>query len=226
MSGETNGEAFRRSNGFAFRMPPTLTGVQRLGIDTASQVIEGFIDLLVGDKTTELGDPPGPSNGREPSFTQLRVNVARALDLYTELVRRSFESYADLMEQSLRVTGVRLQATDDGPAELLTLHRTADGTRVAGTVWIHNTTDQPASAQLRLTELTAHDGTVVPSGAGRFEPAAVTAAPGASVSARLEIVLDGIAPGIYQGHVMACGLPEAALPLRLHIADAAPGPLS
>jgi hypothetical protein len=221
MSGETNGEAFRHSNGFVFRMPPTLTGVQRLGVDTASQVIEGFIDLLAVDKATEVGHPPGPATGREPSFAQLRGNVARALDLYTELVRRSFESYADLMEQGLRVTGVRLQATDDGAAEVLTLQRTADGTRVSGTVWIHNTTDQAASADLRLTDLTAHDGTVVPSGAGRFEPTAVTAAPGASVSARLEIMLDGVAPGIYQGHVMACGLPEAALPVRL-LLDAGP----
>jgi hypothetical protein len=221
MSGETNGEPSRHSNGFVFRVPPTLTGVQRLGIDAASQVIEGFIDLLAVEKTT--GDPPGPSDGREPSFAQLRVNVARALDLYTELVRRSFEGYADLMEQNLRITGVRLRATDDGAAEPLTLQRTADGTHASGTVWIHNTTDQPASADLRLTDLTAHDGTVVPSDAGRFEPTSVTAAPGASASAQLDIVLDGIAPGIYQGHVMACGLPEAALPVRL-LTDA--GPLS
>jgi hypothetical protein len=44
----------------------------------------------------------------------------------TDLVRRSFESYADLVEQSLRTGGVRVGGAEDGQAEL-TLQAPAGG---------------------------------------------------------------------------------------------------
>ncbi|MBA2323032.1 MAG: hypothetical protein H0V92_03075 [Pseudonocardiales bacterium] len=217
-AGSSNG-----SNGFGMFPGPLMSGVQRLGFDTSAEVIKGFIGLLGVERESHPAGPDvGPPVGQEPSFAQLRVNVARALDLYSELVRRSFEGYADLMERGLRMNGVRLNAEDDGTS--LTLQGSADGVRAEGTVWIHNTTDQPASVVFRLTDLTAHDGEVVASGSGTFEPAGVIAAPDASVSARLEIALDGADPGIYHGHVMAGGLPDAALPVRLDITDAVPGP--
>src|SRR5215218_5550757 len=110
MSGaEGNGEgAPRPSNGFGpFDALPSLTDVQRRGLDAASQVITRFIDLVDGEP------PPRstyrdvePVTDHEPDFAQIRTSVARALDLYTDLVRRSFESYADLMEQTLRARGV------------------------------------------------------------------------------------------------------------------------
>jgi hypothetical protein len=71
--------------------------------------------------------------------------------------------------------------------------------------------------------LTAHDGRVVPGTAASFEPATARIAPGASVAARLALPLDGVAPGLYRGYVLAGGLPDAALPVRLLVTDAAPG---
>jgi hypothetical protein len=147
--------------------------------------------------------------------------MARALDLYSDLVRRSFEGYADLVEQSLRVRGVRLHGADDGQAELIV--QGVAGAQAAGTVWLHNTTDRRVSAVLRLTGLTAHDGRVAPGKAASFEPATVRIAPGASVAARLALPLDGVAPGLYRGHVLAEGLPDAALPVRLLVTGAVPG---
>jgi hypothetical protein len=147
--------------------------------------------------------------------------MARALDLYSDLVRRSFEGYADLVEQSLRVRGVGLHGADDGQGEL-TVQGVA-GAQAAGTVWLHNTTDRSVSAVLHLTGLTAHDGRVAPGKAASFEPATVRIAPGASVAARLALPLDGVAPGLYRGHVLADGLPDAALPIRLLVTGAAPG---
>ena len=229
MSGaEANGHGGPRPlNGFGpFQALPALTDVQRRGMDAASQVIKGFIDLLDMQPPLQPADPDiEPVNGHQPGFAQLRTSVARALDLYNDLVRRSFESYADLMEQTLRARGVQLHATDDGQATLLTVQGIA-GAQAKSTVWLHNTTDRPASAVLRLTGLTAHDGLVVPASAGRFEPTAVHIAPGASVSTRLALALGDVAPGVYRGHVLAGGLPDAALPVRLLVTDTAPRPPS
>jgi hypothetical protein len=195
--------------GFGMFPGPLLTELQRLGFATAEQVIKGYVDLFGLER-----QPPsaGPSNGHEPSFRELRVNVARALDLYGELVRRSFEGYADLLERGPRLGGVRLGADDEAP---LTLRAAVAADRASGTVWVHNTTDQPTCVEPRLTDLTAHDGAVVPARGGRFTPTTVTAAPGGSVSATLEILLDGAVPGVYHGHVLARGLPDGALPIRL-----------
>jgi hypothetical protein len=197
------------SSGFGMFPGPLLTELQRLGFDTAEQVIKGYLDLFGLERQPS---PADPSNGQEPSFRELRVSVARALDLYGELVRRTFDGYADLLERVPRLGGLRLGAEDDAP---LTPRAAMDADRASGTVWVHNTTDQPACVEFRLTDLTAHDGAVVPSRAGRFTPTAVTATPGGSVSARLEILLNGTVPGVYHGHVLAAGLPDGALPVRL-----------
>ena len=211
----------RQPGGFGpFQALSTFTDVQRRGLEAASQVIEGYLAVL-GAQQPPAGPGAAEGNGQEPGFAQVRATMARALDLYSDLVRRSFEGYADLVEQSLRGRGVRLHAADDGPAELTV--QGAAGARAAGTVWLHNATDRPAAAVLHLTGLTAHDGRVVAGTAASFEPATVRIAPGASVAARLALPLTGVAPGLYRGYVLAGGLPDAALPVRLLVTDAAPG---
>ena len=210
-----------------FQALTALTDVQRRGLDAATQVARefaGLLDMQPPPGTPPPGTPPppgmqlppdqangGPENGHEPGLAQLRVTVARALDLYADLVRSSFEGYADLMDQMLRSRGVELGSVGDG---LLTLQGAA-GARAAGTVWMHNTTVRRVSAVPRLTDLASHDGRVVPASVGRFQPAALTIEPGASSSAAVEVVLGDVAPGVYRGHVLARGLPDAALPVRL-----------
>lgn len=207
-----------------FRALTALTDVQRLGLDAAAEVVRGFADLLDGQPPgpPPASDPAGdgkqanggaPVNGHEPDLAQLRVIVARALDLYSDLVRRSFEGYADLMDQTLRSRGVQL---DSGPGGLLTLQGAA-GVRATATVWMHNTTAQQASAEPRLTDLASHDGRIVPASAVRFQPAVLTIGPGASTSATVEVALGHVAPGVYHGHVLARGLPDVALPVRLQV---------
>jgi hypothetical protein len=213
----------QRSNGFGpFQALSALTDVQRWGMDAASQVIEGFIAVLGSQQQPPPGQGVEEANGQEPGFAQVRTSVARALDLYADLVRRSFEGYADLIEQNLRTRGVRLDGADDGSAQL-TVQAPADGW-ADGTVWLHNTTDQLALAVLHLTDLTAHDGRVVPGTAASFEPAALRVAAGASASARLALPLDAVTPGLYRGHVLAAGLPDAALPVRLVVTAVVPRP--
>jgi hypothetical protein len=137
--------------------------------------------------------------------------VARALDLYADLVRRSFEGYSELMEQMLRSRGVEF---DSGSGGLLTLQGAA-GARATGTVWMHNTTARRASAEPCLTDLASHDGRVVPASAGRFQPTVLTIEPGAGTPATVEVALGSVTPGVYHGHVLARGLPDVGLPVRL-----------
>jgi hypothetical protein len=200
-----------------FQALTALTDAQRRGLDAATQVVRGFADLLDmqpppdTQPSSDQADDGGPVNGYEPGLAQLRVTVARALDLYADLVRSSFEGYADLMDQMLRSRGVELDSVRGGPLTL----QGAVGARASGTVWMHNTTARPASAVPRLTDLASHDGRVVPASAGRFQPAALTIEPSASTSATVEVVLSDAAPGVYRGYVLARGLPDAALPVRL-----------
>ena len=194
-----------------FQALTALTDAQRRGLDAATQVVRGFADLLDTQPSPDPAASTGPANGHEPGLAQLRVTVARALDLYADLVRRSFEGYADLMDQALRSRGVELDSADGG---LLTLQGAA-GARATGTVWMHNTTAQQASAVPRLTDLASHDGLVVPASAGRFQPEVLTIEPGASTSATAEVDRGDVAPGVYRGHVLARGLPDVALPVRL-----------
>jgi hypothetical protein len=123
----------RRSDGFGpFHALGTLTDVQLRGMETASEVIKGFIEFLDVGAPPRPADPDvAPMNDHEPGFAQLRINVARALDLYTDLVRRSFESYADLVEQTLRARGVQLNGADDGQPGCLTMQGTAAPRRPA-----------------------------------------------------------------------------------------------
>jgi hypothetical protein len=216
---EDDGRAGPRLSGEfgPFQALTALTDAQRRGLDAATQVVRDFVDLLdtqPPSDTQPSSDPAdgmGSVNGHEPGLTQLRVTVARALDLYADLVRRSFEGYADLMDQMLRSRGVELGSADGG---LLTLQGAA-GARATGTVWMHNTTARRASVTPHLTDLASHDGRAVPASAGRFQPAALTIEPSASTSATVEVVLGDIVPGVYRGYVLARGLPEVALPVRL-----------
>ena len=193
-----------------FQALTALTDVQRRGLDAATQVAREFADRL-DMQPPDQPNGSGPENGHEPGLAQLRVTVARALDLYADLVRSSFEGYADLMDQMLRSRGVEFDSDGGG---LLTLQGGA-GARAAGMVWMHNTTARRVSAVPRLTDLASHDGRVVPASAGSFQPAELTIEPGASSPAMVEVVLGDVAPGVYRGYVLARGLPDAALPVRL-----------
>jgi len=222
--GDADGRAGpQRPDSFGpFQALTALTDVQRLGLDAATEVVRGFADLLDVQPpgTPPAPDPAGdreppsgsePANGHEPDLAQLRVIVARALDLYADLVRRSFEGYSELMEQMLRSRGVEF---DSGSGGLLTLQGAA-GARATGTVWMHNTTARRASAEPCLTDLASHDGRVVPASAGRFQPTVLTIEPGAGTPATVEVALGSVTPGVYHGHVLARGLPDVGLPVRL-----------
>jgi hypothetical protein len=137
------------------------------------------------------------------------------IDLFAGLFAQTFETYVDLAQGLVAGPGGGV-AVSAGAAAELSLGGPAGG-NAATTVWIHNATSQSTGdVVLRLTDLTAHSGARVHAALGRFVPAALCVAPGASASSMLSLAIPPRAePGSYYGHVLAAGLPAVSLPVRL-----------
>jgi hypothetical protein len=195
-----------------------LSEVQRRGIATAMDVFDRLIAELDGfDSRRPRVDPRlGGPDGAEPSdFPQLRAAVARTIDVYADLFRRTIELYADVVESVMRSDG----AEADGKGAEVALAGSR-GTKAVAAVWIHNTTTERVDAvALRMTDLTAHDGSRIAASAASFAPERLHVGPGGSRSSSLSVRVPGSAvPGLYVGHVLATGLPWTRLSVCLVVA--------
>jgi hypothetical protein len=194
------------------------TDVRRRGIKTATAVFDRFIeevDLVYGrrprlDDGVEGFDDDG-SEAAPRDIPQLRAAVARTIDLYAELFQRTFEVYADVVENVLRERRARGSGADGSPVALAG----APGGQAHAAVWIHNSTDAPVSGvSLRMTDLTAHDGARLEASLASFSPQWLEVAPAASRSSTLSAAIPpSAAAGTYYGHVLATGLPGVSLPV-------------
>jgi hypothetical protein len=189
--------------------PPWLSigDVGQLGLETAAAVVERLLHV-----TRQVGDlrlPLFPS-GPDPAATRrLRADAERLIDLYAEWTRL-------LVEVSL-----------DGAAptrspDVLTLGPVAPAGTAQATVWFH-VLDGPGAgpATLRATDLTAHDGSRVLARAVGFDPPALpTGSPRTSHEVAVRVsVPRRTRPGLYHGHLLAAGLAEVSLPVRLTVDD-------
>jgi hypothetical protein len=195
-----------------------LSEVQRRGIATAMDVFDRLIAELDGfDSRRPRVDPRlGGPDGAEPSdFPQLRAAVARTIDVYADLFRRTIELYGDVVESVMRSDG----AEADGTGAEVAL-AASPGTEAVAAVWIHNTTAARVDAvALRMTDLTAHDGSRIGASAASFAPERLHVGPGGSRSSCLSVRVPGSAvPGLYVGHVLATGLPGTRLSVCLVVA--------
>jgi hypothetical protein len=194
---------------------PDLTELQRRGMESAARVFDRLMEQVEDLRVTR----PRPARGLDgvdgetgpaPGLHQVRAAAAAAIDGYAELFQRTFELYADLVETSAR--------RDGGTADRPTVELAGPpGACAATTVWAHNSTDAPAAdVTLRLTDLTAHDGTVIRAATSTFEPGRLSIEQGQSASSWLSVTIPAEAPeGVYYGHVLATGLPRAHAPIRL-----------
>jgi hypothetical protein len=202
-----------------------LSDVQRRGVTTAMEVFDRLIAELDGfdgrarvDARLDGHDGRGPDAGPQ-DLPQLRAAVARTIDVYADLFRRTLELYADVVESVLRSNGSQAPAPDGTGAEIRLAG--AAGTEAVAVVWIHNsTTAAVGDVALRMTDLTAHDGARIAASAAAFAPASLHVGPAASRSSSLSVRVPGsAAPGTYVGHVLATGLPGTSLDVRLVVAS-------
>jgi hypothetical protein len=222
VSGESQPDG-RPSSGRLAESLAELTDAQRQSVAAASAVFEQLIDevrqremprLKVDELLGQLG---GDANGAA-MLTQLRGSVARAIDLYADLLGETFTLYADAIEQVLGRGG---GARGDSPSRTgspVTL-TASPGEVASAAVWLHNVTPSPlAAAQLRLTSLTAHDGGTLHDVAFSFAPPTLDVAAGSSASSTLSVTLPADAvPGAYHGQVLASGAPTASVPVLLTV---------
>lgn len=173
------------------------------GAAAAAEVLDRLLDEFPPDVAPEV------SGGDRARVVELRAAMGRALDLYADLVQQTVERYAEVAQTLIA------PRPSAGPT-VVALAGHAGGV-ATGTLWLHNTTRVPTGdVPLRLTALTAHDGGVVDGARAIFAPGAVDVGAGSSASVVLALPLaGGCAAGVYHGHVLAAGLPDAALGVRL-----------
>ena len=100
----------------------------------------------------------------------------------------------------------------------LDLEATAPGTTTAE-VWLHNRAAKDlGEIELRCSDLLAHDGSVMGSGAVTFIPAAVLMPGRSSRGIELKIEIpQGVQPRLYRGTLLVEGHPELWLPVVLTV---------
>jgi len=199
-----------------------LSELQRRGVATATEVFERLIEELDGAQRRRPNADAGfgdADDGGPADVPALRAAVARTIDVYADLFRRTLELYADVVEGIARSTGAAAPQPDPVGAQVGLA--AAPGTEAIATVWIHNATAAPVEdVALRMTDLTAHDGARIPASAAAFVPARVDVGPAASRSSSLWVrVPDAAGDGTYVGHVLATGLPGTSLTVSLVVAS-------
>ena len=200
-----------------------LSDAQRQSVAAAAALFEQLIDearqremprLNVDELLAQLGTD---GNGAA-MLAQMRGSVARAIDLYADLLGDTFTLYADAIEQVLRPGGGARgnSSSATGSAVALTGR---PGEPATATVWLHNVMgSRLTAAELRLTSLTAHDGRTLDGVAHSFAPATLDVAAGSSASSTLSVTLPPDAvPGAYHGLVLASGAPAASVPVLLTV---------
>jgi hypothetical protein len=156
---------------------------------------------------------------RAREVRRLRGDGERLLELWGEWMRVLFDAVADGAEAGvLERNGAAAHPAD----QLLLLGPVTPGDRASARAWLHVLDGPPAPpARLSATAFTAHDGAAIGAEAASFEPPSLDSFDLRS-SHELVVTLavpEGTRPGVYHGHVLATGLPEVSLAVRLEVAE-------
>jgi hypothetical protein len=157
------------------------------------------------DHTTQLGAPTGAHQLR------LRSSLARSADRYADLLQRVVSGFADEISETV----VGAAANNNAPTDVTLSGR--PGATAGAFVWIHNTqAELLPEFRLRLTDLTHADGHRLNPVRREINPAVFGASALERRSAWVSVTVPADArAGIYYGHVLAEGLAEAAVSVRL-----------
>lgn len=167
----------------------------------------------------EGGEAVDPAE-RARQARRFRADAERLVELYADWTRLLVDGAASIAEQA---AGMAPAAAGPGPSaggDVLVLGPASAKATTTASAWLH-VLDGPsaAPAALHATDLVAHDGSVVPAIAVGTTPTHLETSDARSTSeVRVTVVVpEGTAPGSYHGHLLATGLPEVVLPLRLEV---------
>jgi hypothetical protein len=197
-----------------------LSTIQAEGFRAASELVDRFVRIA----STGLSGNGRSTPSAAPLTQDQRADLFGATDI-EPLIR----SWWSMVGQFLLGTAPRaLDSPGAEPATLdfsnaeakgrLHLEATVPGTTTAE-VWLHNRAPKDlGEVQLRSSDLLAHDGGMIGSGAVTFIPAAVPMPGRSSRGIELKIgVPQGVQPGLYRGTLLVEGHPELWLPLVLTV---------
>jgi hypothetical protein len=199
-----------------------ISELQAQGIRAASDIAQRLTDLLDSAVSPPRADAPGPHANGRASIRDLRGAVGRLIDLYGDVFQRTFDAYADLLEERARM-GPHL---DGGATGVVQVEVTTNGGVRSGTseLWLGNGTDATTSGlRVMSTAFVGADG-CVPAASVILSPSVVDSlAPGAAARVAVSVEIDpGVPPGYYHGYVLVPELPGEALPLRLLVRSTPP----
>jgi hypothetical protein len=225
-----------------------MADVQRAGLEAAAAVVERILEVgRLGARPQSSfhlpaqpvdgteADGAGPSNqadedhgvdagavpdeeaDRAREIRRLRADGERLLELWGEWTRVLLDAVMDGAEAGVAERNAGLHA-DDAP---LRLGPAKPGHPESGRAWVHILEGPPGpSARLCATAFTAHNGATVEAGAVTFEPPMLDSS---DLQSSQEVAItiavpEGTPPGAYHGHILATGMPEVSLPVRLEVA--------
>jgi hypothetical protein len=227
----------------------TMADVQRAGLEAAAGVVERILELgrhgtrmpysfhlpaqPVDGTDSDGANTPKRADADEGADTaaggdaeadrarqvrRLRADGERLLEWWGEWMRVLLDAAMDGAEAGVaeRDTGVH---ADDQP---LRLGPVKPGHPESGRAWLHILDGPPGPpARLGATAFTAHDGATVEARAASFEPPTLDSF---DLRSSHEVVVtvavpEGTRPGAYYGHILAIGMPEVSLPVRLEVSE-------
>jgi hypothetical protein len=158
------------------------------------------------------GNDADTERDRGHEVRRLRTDAERLLELWGESMQVLLDVAADAAETSLDGR--------DGNPDHLVLGPVRPGVRALGRAWLHLLDGPPGSpARLTATAFTAHDGAVIEARAASFEPPLLDTF---DLRSSQEILVtvevpESTSPGLYHGHILATGLPEVSLVVRIEV---------
>jgi hypothetical protein len=173
-----------------------------------------------GDADTAGTDPAAGADteaDRAREVRRLRADGERLLEWWGEWMRVLLDAAVDGAE-----AGAAEREATTGEDRPLRLGPVQAGHRASGRAWVHILDGPPGPpARLSATALTAHDGGTIEAGAASFEPPMLDSFDLRS-SHELGVTVAvpaGTRPGAYHGHILAVGLPEVCLAVRLEVTE-------
>lgn len=185
--------------------------VQRLGLSSASAVADRFAALVRGVVT---GDGDGSGDGVTQSGGEI-PGLAAMIDGWRSIMSGMVDMARGLANDSTSA------APPGGSIQHLELPNVAAGERVRATAHLHNTKRTPvAGITLRVSDLVATGGEVIPAAALSITPDHIAEAPaGSSHAVDISVTVSIDQPtGLYHGLLMMSEPPDGVLVLRLDVA--------
>jgi hypothetical protein len=155
---------------------------------------------------------------RARQVRRARADAERLLEWWGEWMRVLLDAAMDGAEAGV---AERTAAAHAGE-QPLRLGPVKAGRPASGRAWLHILDGPPGPpARLSATAFTAHDGATIETRAASFEPPMLDSF---DLRSSHEVVVTvavppGTRPGAYHGHILAVGLPEVSLAVRLEVAE-------